>query len=190
MRLYLASASPRRLTLLREAGFKPELLSQRAAEEPLPGESPEEMVLRLARDKAAAALDGTSDPIPAGVVLGADTAVVLDDEILGKPRDSDDAVRMLRRLSGRRHRVLTGVALIRTDDRRFAGGVETTIVEFHDVEEDAIERYVAGGSPLDKAGAYGIQDLDETWIAGTDGPRDNVIGLPVERVREWLDLLR
>jgi septum formation protein len=190
MRLYLASASPRRLALLREAGFHPELLDQDAAEERLDGEPPDAMVLRLARAKATSALEQSAGPLPEGVVLGADTAVLLDEEILGKPRDAGEAGRMLRRLSGRRHRVLTGVALIRSGDRRFAGGVETTTVEFHPLTDDAIERYVATGSPLDKAGAYGIQDLDETWIAGTQGPRDNVIGLPVERVGEWLALLR
>jgi septum formation protein len=125
-----------------------------------------------------------------GIVLGADTAVVLGDAVLGKPQSTQAALEMLRRLSGRRHRVLTGVALVRSDDRREAGGVETTHVEFCAVSQDAIERYVAGGSPLDKAGAYGIQDLDETWIAGIDGLRSNVVGLPIERLAGWISVLR
>ncbi len=190
MHLYLASASPRRMTLLRQAGYQPQRVAQEAPEERLPGETPEGMVRRVAREKALWAVRKLASSNSPGIVLGADTAVVLAGDVLGKPRSAEAAREMLRRLNGRRHRVLTGVALVRSDDRREAGGVETTHVEFHAVSEDAIDRYVAGGSPLDKAGAYGIQDLDETWIAGIDGLRSNVVGLPVERLARWISALQ
>jgi septum formation protein len=190
MHLYLASASPRRMTLLLEAGYRPQRVAQEAPEERLPGEAPEDMVRRVARQKALSGVSKLAVTDSPGIVLGADTAVVLGDAVLGKPQSTQAALEMLRRLSGRRHRVLTGVALVRSDDRREAGGVETTHVEFCAVSQDAIERYVAGGSPFDKAGAYGIQDLDETWIAGIDGLRSNVVGLPVERLAGWISVLR
>ena len=189
MHLYLASASPRRLDLLRQAGYKPERVAQEAPEQRLPGEPPEDMVRRVAREKALSALGKMDSGKPAGLVLGADTAVVFEGEVLGKPASVRVAREVLHRLSGRRHRVLTGVALVRSDDRRESGGVETTHVEFREVSAAAIERYVAGGAPLDKAGAYGIQDLDENWIAGIDGLRSNVVGLPVERLADWISAL-
>ncbi len=186
MRLYLASASPRRLALLREAGYEPERVAQEAAELRLPGEPAERMVQRVAREKAFSAIELLGTARPPGIVLGADTAVILDDDVLGKPASPQIARSMLARLSGRRHRVVTGVALVRTDDRREAGGVETTHVRFHEVDAQTIESYVAGGSPLDKAGAYGIQDLDSSWIAAIDGSKSNVIGLPIERIGGWV----
>jgi len=189
MRLYLASASPRRLTLLRQAGYRPRRVAQETCETRLVGEAPEKMVARVAREKALSALRHLAAGSPPGIVLGADTAVVLDEEVLGQPASPQDAREALRRLSGRRHRVLTGVALVRTDDRRERGGVETTHVEFRALSDDAIERYVAGGSPLDKAGSYGIQDLDRTWIAAIEGLRSNVVGLPVERLANWISEL-
>ena len=189
MHLYLASASPRRLELLRQAGYDPQRVAQEALERRLSGENPEDMVRRVAREKALSAV-GKLDPAnPPGIVLGADTAVVFEGDVLGKPASAEVAREVLRRLSGQRHRVLTGVALVRSDDRRETGGVETTHVEFRVVSEDAIDRYVAGGSPLDKAGAYGIQDLDVTWIAGIEGSRSNVVGLPVERLAGWIAAL-
>lgn len=190
MHLYLASASPRRMTLLRQAGYRPERVAQEASEQWLSGETPETMVRRVAREKAFSAVRKLASANPPGIVLGADTAVVFAGEVLGKPRSTQAAREVLRRLSGQRHRVLTGVALVRSDDRREAGGVETTHVEFRAVSQDAIDRYVASGSPLDKAGAYGIQDLDETWIAGIDGLRSNVVGLPVERLAGWISELQ
>ena len=190
MHLYLASASPRRMTLLRQAGYRPERVAQEASEERLPGETPEGMVRRVAREKALWAVRKLTSVKMPGIVLAADTAVVLAGEVLGKPESAEVAREMLRQLSGRRHRVLTGVALVRSDDRHEAGGVETTHVEFRAVSENAIDRYVAGGSPLDKAGAYGIQDLDDTWIAGIDGLRSNVVGLPVERLADWISALK
>ena len=189
MHLYLASASPRRLALLRQAGYQPRRVDQTAPEQRLAGETPENMVRRVAREKALSAIEKLDSESPTGIVLGADTAVVLAGEVLGKPASAQVAREVLRRLSGRRHRVLTGVVLVRSDDRREAGGVETTYVEFCAVSATAIDRYVAGGSPLDKAGAYGIQDLDETWIAGIDGLHSNVVGLPVERLAGWIAAL-
>lgn len=186
MRLYLASTSPRRLALLRDAGYDPVRVLQRADEERLPGESPAAMVRRVARGKVLSAIDLLDRARPAGIVLGADTAVVLGEDVLGKPATPAIAREMLTRLRGRSHQVLTGVALVRTDDRREAGGVITTRVVFRSVGAQEIERYVARGSPLDKAGAYGIQDLDGTWIAKLDGSMSNVIGLPIEPLADWI----
>jgi len=189
MHLYLASASPRRLALLRQAGYRPQRVAQQALEDPLPGEAVETWICRVARDKALSALQMLHPDAPEGIVLAADTLVVQDGQALGKPASAVVAREVLRRLSGRRHRVLTAVALIRTDNRREAGGLETTHVEFANVGADAINRYVATGSPLDKAGAYGIQDLDESWIVAVEGLQSNVVGLPIERVSDWIDAL-
>jgi len=178
------------MSLLVEAGYRPQRVAQEAPEVRLPEETPEAMVVRLACDKARWALKRLPPQHPVGIVVGADTAVVLGDTVLGKPVSDEAARRMLGRLSGHRHRVLTGVALIRSRDGREVSAVETTQVEFHRVTPEAIERYVAGGSTSDKAGAYGIQDLDDTWIAAIDGLRSNVIGLPVERLAGWISTLQ
>jgi septum formation protein len=189
MHLYLASASPRRLTLLRQAGYRPRRVLQQAAERRHPGEAAEDMVRRIAREKVLSALESLDRTAAPGIILGADTAVVLGDEVLGKPASNQVARDVLRRLRGQRHRVLTGVALMRTDSRREALHVETTHVEFGCVDDAEIDRYVASGSPLDKAGAYGIQDLDDHWIARFEGLRSNVVGLPIERLAGWMESL-
>ena len=189
MTLYLASASPRRLELLLGDGWRPEVIPQDAPEARLPGESPEAMVERLARLKIRAALARLSSDRPEGIVLAADTAVVLEDEVLGKPAGAAEARAMLRRLAGRVHRVLSGVALIHGGDGREAGGVVTTRVGFSEISAGAIRRYVATGSALDKAGAYGIQDVDDGWIVSVEGSRSNVVGLPLEQVNLWLEQL-
>ena len=186
MRLYLASASPRRLELLRRAGWNPLVVAQSADETPLDGELPEATVRRLAVAKAASARAGPDAGAQAGLVLAADTEVVSGDRILGKPKDDDDARAMLAGLAGRTHRVITGVAWESVDGAQRGARVETTEVAFHDVGAAAIDAYVATGSPRDKAGAYGLQDLDESWIAAVRGLRSNVIGLPVERLRAWI----
>ena len=144
-----------------------------------PIEHPDAYVLRLALDKARA----VSERMPGRLVLGADTAVVVDDEILGKPRDAADASRMLRLLAGRAHRVMTGVALVGSPVQ---GGVETdlaiTTVEFGPISEAEITWYVASGEPMDKAGAYAIQGLASRFVTRIDGSYSNVVGLPVSLV--------
>lgn len=182
LRLYLASASPRRLELLRQLGLDPRRLDHHVAETPVEGESPETTVRRLAIDKgraAAAALDPAAEP---GVVLAADTLVTLDRAILGKPVDSADAARMLRLLRGRTHEVLTGLFVVRTDDRRETDAVETTRVRFRSFDDATLDAYVASGEPLDKAGAYGIQGLGALLSEGMRGSWSNVVGLPLERL--------
>jgi septum formation protein len=187
--LYLASASPRRLQLLREVGLDPRPVPSVVDEQPLPGEAPRDLVRRLARCKAevAAGLLGAA-PAP-GVILAADTTVVIDGRVLGKPADDDDARAMLRSLRGRTHEVLTGVHLVRTDDRRTAGGVEFSRVRFREFDDAVLDAYVASGAPRDKAGAYGLQGRGALLVERVEGSWSNVVGLPLERLPEWMERL-
>jgi len=181
MRLILASASPRRAELLRAAGYAFDVAAADVDESPRAGESPSLYVRRLAAEKSAAVSSRTR---PDAVVLGADTTVVVDDEILAKPRDAADASAMLRRLSGRRHDVMTGVSL-----RRGAfeiGRVESTAVVFAPLTDDEIAWYVGTGEGRDKAGAYAIQGFASRFIPRIEGSYSNVVGLPVACVRELL----
>jgi len=185
-RLVLASASPRRLLLLREIGLSPLVRPVRIEERPAAGETPRAMVLRLAEAKGRAAAAELSEPEGASVILAADTAVVLGRRVLGKPASAVEARAMLRLLSGRTHEVLTGVFLLRTDDGRSARGVESSRVRFRDYGDRTIREYVAGGEPMDKAGAYAIQGGGARLAEAVEGSRANVIGLPVERLEGWL----
>ncbi len=178
--LFLASASPRRLALLREAGLDPVPCPTGVPEAPLPDESPEAHVLRLAREKGRHAAERLAALGATGLVLAADTAVVLEGAILGKPADDADAASMLRRLSGRTHEVLTGVSLARLGDGRSAEAAESTRVTFRPYGEATVLRYVATGEPRDKAGAYGIQGLGGALVEGIVGSWSNVVGLPME----------
>jgi len=180
MRLILASASPRRAELLRAAGFDFEIVATDIDERLGPDEPPASFVRRLAAEKSAA---GLAQVRPVGVVvLGADTAVVVDGEVLGKPRDDHDAAAMLARLSGRRHEVLTGVSL-RTSTAE-AGFVEATTVEFSHLSDAEIAWYVASGEGRDKAGAYAIQGLAARFIPRIEGSYSNVVGLPLAATAE------
>ncbi len=181
MKFILASASPRRIELLTLAGYTFEVCPTNTDETPGPRETPAEYVQRVAMAKAKA----VSCPEPA-LILGADTTVVLDGQLLGKPADADDAVQMLRRLSGRRHEVLTGVALRRTPDERCIVTCERTVVTFDDLSEDWIADYVASGEPFGKAGAYAIQGRAGTRITHIEGNYQNVVGLPVSTVNRLL----
>lgn len=190
MRLILASASPRRAELLRAAGFTFETMTVDVDERRLGEESPSVYVRRLAAEKSAAAdlkvraarpPDGARDGI---VILAADTAVVIDGEILGKPRDDHDAERMLRLLSGRQHDVLTGISLRRNAFE--IGRVVTTIVRFSTLNQHDIAWYVGSGEGRDKAGAYAIQGLASRFIPEISGSYANVVGLPVSAVYELL----
>jgi len=154
----------------------------------LPGESPAEIVRRLAELKGrtvAARIAAESDD--GALILAADTAVVLDGDVLGKPENAGQAEEMLRRLRGRTHEVLTGVFLLRTDDGRSVCEDEATRVMFRDYDDTMIRDYVAGGEPLDKAGAYGIQGRGALLTDSIEGSWSNVVGLPVERLPLWLD---
>ena len=209
--LVLASASPRRQELLRNAGISFTVQPADIDETPLAGESPRECAERLAREKALAVWRTR----PQDVVLGADTIVVVDATILGKPVDGEDAARMLRLLSGRVHRVITGVCVVEaaagggqlpvaSEDRaavhsaQFAGEVlrtengelrtasESTLVTMDALAEDEIHDYVASGEPMDKAGAYAIQGRASRWIPRIEGDYSNVVGLPLALVRHML----
>jgi septum formation protein len=179
--LILASASPRRAELLRAAGIVFEAVPVDIDETPLPAELPEAHVRRLAEEKALAGARRR----PGATVLGADTVVVVDNRILGKPRDAGDAAAMLRTLSGREHLVMTGVSVIRESAGQGPGGsthVEYTKVQFSPLSEEEISWYVTSGEPMDKAGAYAIQGLASRFVDRIDGSYSNVVGLPVALV--------
>jgi septum formation protein len=186
--LILASASPRRRELLAQAGFEFRVHPTHIPEDPRPGEEPIAYVTRLAREKAQAAFARLAADSTSGdelVVLGADTTVTLDSRILGKPEDAADAARILRLLSGRSHRVVTGVALVTVRSTQVAA--EVTAVRFLTLSEAEIEAYVATGEPMDKAGAYAIQGRAARWIPRIEGCYFNVVGLPLALVSSLLE---
>ena len=178
MRLILASASPRRAELLRAAGYQFEIVVADVDERARGRETPADYVRRLAAEKSAAVQAADA------IVLGADTTVVVDGEILGKPRDDDEAAAMLGRLAGRRHDVLTGVSI--RHGAHEVGRVESTAVWFSLLTNEDIAWYVASGEGRDKAGAYAIQGLASRFIPRIDGSYANVVGLPVAAVAELL----
>lgn len=182
--LYLASASPRRRALLEQAGVSFVVVSSDAPEHFQQGMTPAGVVATLAARKAWAA------PVqlaPGDVVLGADTVVTLEGRILGKPSDAEEAAAMLRALSGRWHRVYTGFCL-RAQERTLCG-VSRTSVRFYPLSDEAIRRYVETGEPMDKAGAYGIQEGGALFVREIRGDYSNVVGLPVARVCRLLQQL-
>jgi septum formation protein len=178
--LVLASASPRRRELLALLDRPFEVVAVDVDETPRPGEAAEELVVRLAADKARAGAAAA----PGALAVGADTVVVVDGEVLGKPADPADAARMLRRLSGRTHLVVTGTAV--ADGGDVGSIVTTTEVTFAALAEADVERYVATGEPLDKAGAYGIQGLGGAFVTELRGSYHNVVGLPVAQLASLL----
>lgn len=179
-KIILASQSPRRAELLTAAGIAFEILAADVDETPLPREAPDVYVERLAIAKARAVFALRPD----ASVLGADTTVTIDGEILGKPVDDADARRMLRRLSGRPHLVHTGVALV--SSRGIQSGVDTTRVWFDAMTDEDISWYVATGEPVDRAGAYAIQGFASRFISRIEGSYSNVVGLPVAMVSSIL----
>lgn len=180
MTLLLASASPRRAGLLRAAGFDFDVRPAHVNESVHVDETPDQYVRRIADAKARAVLADAVDR----VVLAADTTVVVDGRILGKPADAADASRMLRLLSGRRHQVITAVTLAR--DARLMTRVAVTDVDFARLSDHEIAWYVASGEPFDKAGAYAVQGLASRFVIGIDGSHSNVVGLPVALVYAML----
>ena len=187
--LVLASASPRRRELLTQAGYQFSIHPAHIPEDPHPSEDPIAYVTRLAKQKAQAVFNQLteSDTDPALQVLGADTTVTLDNQILGKPENEADAARMLRILSGRTHRVITGVALVTATRTEVAA--EVTAVQFLTLSEKEIAAYIATGEPSDKAGAYAIQGHAARWIPRIQGCYFNVVGLPISLVATLLDSL-
>jgi len=208
--LVLASASPRRQELLRNAGISFTVQPADVDETVLPGEPPRACAERLAQEKALAVWRTR----PQDQVLGADTIVVVDENILGKPLDAEDAVRMLRLLSGRAHSVITGVCVVEAATEAVASrqlpvaskaaesqprseilitenglrtASETTLVTMNELSDDEIRDYVATGEPMDKAGAYAIQGMASRWIPRIEGDYSNVVGLPVALVYRMLN---
>jgi septum formation protein len=179
MRLILASASPRRAQILRDAGLVFSIISSAVDETPIPGEAPGDLVRRLANAKAELVAARSVGP---AIVVAADTVVVLEGQILGKPRSTDDARHMLERLSGRTHSVVTGVSLIRLPDVEQRAFVETTLVHFDQLSANEITRYLATDEPHDKAGAYAIQGRAGRYIPRIEGCYYNVVGLPLARL--------
>ncbi len=184
MRLLLASASPRRRELLAAAGFLFDVVPADIDEQRRPGEVADEYVRRMAVEKAGAIRGGAG----ARPVLGADTIVVLEGEVLGKPADEADAVRMLARLSGARHDVFTAIALWWPEGGAPDVAVERTQVWMRGIAPGEIAAAVASGEPLDRAGAYAIQGLASRWVTRIEGSYSNVVGLPVEAVDRLLRL--
>lgn len=181
--IYLASASPRRRELLEQIGVRYALLKVDVPEVCAPGESPEEYVLRvsLAKARTGLCLLDSGDEKP---VLGADTAVVLDGEVLGKPRDGDDAVEMLLRLAGREHLVLSGVALVNGEQEQ--SRLSVSHVRFRPIGDDEARAYWHTGEPADKAGGYGIQGQAAMFIERLEGSYSGVMGLPLYETAELL----
>ncbi|MBI2940515.1 MAG: septum formation protein Maf [Chloroflexi bacterium] len=173
--LVLASASPRRRAILSLLGLPFEVRPAEVPEQALPGESPEMTAERLAQEKAEA----VARTLKSGIVVAADTVVILDGEALGKPRDARDARAMLRRLRGRWHTVTTGVAVVDAATRRRASTTRATRVLMRDYSPEEVERSISSGEPLDKAGAYAIQDPTFAPVARIEGCYLNVVGLPL-----------
>jgi septum formation protein len=177
IKVILASASPRRRQLLATAGIAFEVIESRVPEQHTAGEPPRDYALRMARDKARA----VSSRFPDAMVIGADTIVVCDSHILEKPADAADARRMLAMLSARTHTVVTAFAIARTGNILESSPVESRVT-FRKLNDAEIEAYIATNEPFDKAGAYGIQGVGGGFISHVEGSRDNVMGLPTERV--------
>jgi septum formation protein len=184
-KLILASSSPRRAELLRDAGIEFKVCAPQVEEGRLPGESVETMVVRLAEAKARAAAELVSKNNSA-IIIGADTAVELNGELFGKPRDAADARKILAALSGRTHHVLTGICVLRLADGATRCAVERTAVTLVPLNANEIEAYVASGEPFDKAGGYAIQGRAGRYIPRIEGCYFNVVGLPLARLTALL----
>jgi septum formation protein len=179
MKLILASASPRRAEILRDAGISFTVLSSAIDETPLAGETPQSMVQRLSAAKAELVAARAVGP---AILIAADTVVTLDGQIFGKPRSAEDAERMLKLFSGRTHAVVTGVTMIRLPDMERRELTESTLVTFATLSDEDISRYLATDEPYDKAGAYAIQGYAGRYIPRVEGCYFNVVGLPLSRV--------
>jgi len=185
--LVLASASPRRKELLEQIGLQFEIVPSRADETVLPGETPEEHVIRLSIAKASEV--ATRTDIDGRWFIGSDTIVLCDEQILGKPADARQATAMLKMLSGREHRVLSGYAVLdQLTGDKIAEAISTK-VRFRDLTDEEIARYIATGEPMDKAGSYAIQGLGVCFVASIEGSYTNVVGLPLCRLTLALEEL-
>lgn len=182
-KIILASSSPRRKMLLEQLGLEFEVITSDIEEKVESGLSPEEVVKSLAYQKAKSVANGLTGDY---LVIGSDTIVALDNEILGKPIDYNDAYRMLKNLSGKTHEVMTGVCIINTTDKTYLVDCDVSHVKFRNIEYEEIKAYVKSGEPLDKAGAYGIQGLASVFIEKIEGSYTGIVGLPVFTVDKLL----
>jgi len=183
MKIVLASASPRRAEILRDAGIPFEPIPAHVDEARREGEAPMELVLRLAEAKARAVAAQADGPC---IVVGADTEVVLDGDVLGKPGSAEHARAMLRRLAGQTHEVITGLALIRLPEGALRSEREVTRVTFAPMSAEEIAEYVASGEPFDKAGGYAVQGLGGRFVTRVEGCYFNIVGLPLARLYAML----
>jgi septum formation protein len=181
-KLILASSSPRRKEILRKEGIEFEIKFPSDIVEDTSNSDPVKHVLTLSRDKAESVSDQTEE----GIVLGADTVVVLDGEILGKPQNSKEAFGMLKKLSGRMHKVYTGITLRNNYNGKTVSDYDCTEVKFNQLKDEKIAAYIDTGEPMDKAGAYGIQGMGSFLVESINGNLDNVIGLPTGKLKEML----
>ncbi len=181
--IYLASKSPRRRKLLKILGFDFKTFTVELEEEIFDGEHPIQTVKRLSLEK----MDLAEKKVPSGIIITADTIVVLNKTVIGKPKDKKDAFRILKLLSGKTHMVYTGFAIRNVNSKKNLFGYEKTMVTFNKLEDKLITDYISGGSPMDKAGAYGIQDdFGAVFVKKIDGCYYNVIGLPISKVYKSL----
>ncbi|MDI6820181.1 MAG: Maf family protein [Candidatus Hodarchaeaceae archaeon] len=184
-KITLASASPRRRELLEQVGLPCEVMPSEVAEHNFGMADPETLVKRLALSKAR----DVARKVKEGIVIGADTVVVYKGKILGKPSDEADAERMLRKISGREHEVMTGLAIVDIDQNEEAVECVKTKVKFRRLSTEEIREYIATGEPLDKAGAYGVQGKGATLVESIEGCYYNVVGLPLAKLIEMLKSL-
>lgn len=185
-RLVLASESPRRLRIFRQVGLEPEVRPQVIDENIVMADDPAQMALRLAELKAKSAAESVED----GIVVGADTIVVLQDEIFGKPTDANHAAQMLRALSGKKHKVITAFCIIEKPTGTCVTDREETSVFFKKLSDEEISAYIEKEQPFDKAGSYGIQDSSALFIERIEGCYNNVVGFPIARFYEALQELK
>lgn len=187
LKLVLASQSPRRRELLQQAGYEFQISLVKVSEIFDESLNPPQVASHLATVKARACLDQHKHlNSPGYLILGADTIVCTADQILGKPQDTREATDFLRRLSGKTHNVITGIALLKSGSTEAWSGAVTTAVSFRDLSSAEIAAYVASGEPMDKAGGYGIQGGARAFVSKIEGSWSNVVGLPLERLEEAL----
>ena len=182
MKVILASASPRRKEILQNTKLNFDIQKSDIEEVILENESPEDMVVRLAYEKAFDVAKRNTDRL----VIGADTIVALDNEVLGKPKDQTEAYQMIKRLSNKTHKVITGISLINLKENKIIKDYVVSFVTFKDLSEDSIKDYINTNESLDKAGAYGIQGYGALLVKNIQGDYFNIVGLPISRLSDLL----
>lgn len=183
-KIILASSSPRRIEFLQKYNLNPVIVKAEIQEKTMEGERPEQIAMALAFEKASWVSNKFKD---GEIIIGADTIVVFEDEILGKPKDEDDAFRMLKTLNGKEHRVITGICIIKANTNIKLIDFESTLVKFRKLTDEKILNYIHTNEPMDKAGAYGIQGFGQILVEKIDGCYSNVVGLPIGKLDNILN---